>query len=193
MKKVVFPTSRGRALRVYQRKDVPVMKWRKAAKGKPEPTGSRLLKHGLTDEERLMRYSPEGTTPERMVFGWLRLHGFLFTYQEAVLGGRVPGGAVVDFVVYDKYPPIAIRIMSYWHKSAQAQINDAIQQEMLLDLGFYVGDVWENEINTIEKLERKMREILYGTPKFGGGGVWAADRRPVCPICGDPMCVRCSW
>jgi len=145
--------------------DTPILKWRRAPKGRPEPRGTRLRKYGLTPEQRLAQYAPEGTTPERMVFGWLKTHNFIFDFQQPVLGGRVPGGAVVDFFVYDLHPPRILRIMSYWHKPLAVQWADEIQRETLLDLGFIVEDIEEWEINTYEKLDSKMREVLYGAPR----------------------------
>jgi len=147
----------------------------------------------MTLEEMYASMAPEGTTPERLVYGWLRKHGFLFTYQEPIAGGRVPGGAIIDFVIYEKDPPIVIRIMSYWHEAAETKWSDDIQLSMLTEAGFYVEDVWEWEINTLPKVDRKMREILFGAPKFGqvGAGMPAGD--VTCPICHDPCCVRCVW
>ncbi len=186
---VKFPT-RGEAFEAYNSASSPVLKLpRRSAMGYV-PKGTRLRKYSLTPEEQLMRYAPEGTAPERLVFGWLVVHQFTFTFQEAVAGGRaIPGGAVVDFVIYDKIPPIALRVMSYWHEPATQQVADAIQAEMLMEYGYRVEDVWEWEINTYEKVSGKMMEILYGTPKFGTTGVVATYK---CPYCGDPNCVKCE-
>ena len=157
-----FPTSKGEALKAYASSSVPVLKWRKASKTKPGPTGSKLPKVGLTEAEKLLQISGEGTIPERMLYGWLVRHNIEFSYQESVLGGRNPGGAVLDFVIYDSAVPIVIRVQSYWHMGAAAQWADDIQMENLLDLGYRVEDVDEGDLNTPEKVDKTMRGVLYG-------------------------------
>lgn len=136
-----------------------------------------------------MQYAPEGTAPERLVFGWLKRHHFMFEYQTPLMGGRVPGGAIVDFIIYDKSPPIVIRVQSYWHEAAVVRWNDQIQRDGLEALGYVVEDVWEREINTVERVDSKMRQIIFGAPKFTTGG--APAPREVCPFCGAPECVYC--
>jgi hypothetical protein len=163
---VAFPRNRGNALDVFRSSKVPRIKWRRATKGSNIPRGTALRGYGLTQEEKLLQYAPEGTGPERLVYGWLKTHDFLFTFQESILGGRAPGGAILDFVVYDKQPPVVIRIMSYWHDAAPVAMADSIQAEALLEMGYTVEDVWERDINTVAKVNRKMQEILFGAPKY---------------------------
>jgi hypothetical protein len=151
------------------KRTVPQMVWRRAASGSPIPTGVRLGKIGETPEQAYARYAPATakSLPERILYGWLTIHKVLFDYQTSVLGGRaVPGGAVLDFVVYDKPTPIAIRVMSYWHKTTEW--GDEIQRQAVEELGYTVVDVDEWEINDLTKLEGKMREILFGAPKTQG-------------------------
>ena len=165
---VKFETSVKAVVRELEEKaKLPHIHTRKAAKGKREPRGTRIRKYGLTPEERYMLLAPEGTAPERLLFGWLKRHGFMFSFQQPVMGGRSPGGAVVDFIIYDKYPPIALRVMSYWHTSLAAQWHDELQRERLIEVGYQVEDVWEYDINTVSKLDKTMRRILYGTPALG--------------------------
>lgn len=186
---VKFPKNVSGALASFNSK-LPRLRYRRARKGKPEPRGTRIAKYALTPEERLAGLAPEGSTPERMLFGWLVKHRFSFTYQEPVMGGRAPGGAIIDFVIYDKQPPIAIRIQSYWHKGLDVRWMDDIQAAALLELGFQVEDVWEYEINTVNRLDRKMRTILFGAPKFGSvAGITEFN----CPYCDAPECQRVEW
>lgn len=104
---------------------------------------------------------PEASGPERKVFGWLVLNGFQFRFQKPFMGGRsYPGGAIIDFVIYDFNPPIALRIQSYWHESAPARAFDAEQAAALMDFGYIVKDIWEWEIATLDMLNDKMIEIL---------------------------------
>jgi hypothetical protein len=148
---------------------IPQMKLRRTPKGPPISTGVRLQKIGETTEERYSKYAPATakSRPEKILYGWLVVHGAMFEYQVSVLGGRsIPGGAVLDFVVYDKPIPIVIRVMSYWHKTTEW--SDEIQKQSVEELGYSVVDVDEWEINNTPRLEAKMREILYGAPKAQG-------------------------
>jgi hypothetical protein len=151
---------------------VPSLYHRRASIGAPANKGtSNIWKYGLTPEEELARIAPAdaGSNPERILYGWLVKHNITFTYQEPILGGRMPGGAVLDFVLYDMNPPIIIRVMSYWHESPDQRLADDIQLGNLLDLGYNVEDIWEWEINTVEKVNNKMREVLYGINRRRGG------------------------
>jgi len=189
---ITFPKSPSDAL---QRMDVgvPRIKWRHPAKGEAEPTGRRLSKYGLTEEEKLMQYAPEGSAPERLVFGWLVRNDIIFQYQVSVAGGRaIPGGAVLDFVIYEKDPPIVLRIQSYWHESASMQWADEIQMEMLTEIGFRVEDVYESEVNTVARVDQTMREILFGAPRPVGIAARGAEPKERCPYCTYPDCVRCD-
>jgi len=172
----------------FESDSVPRIRPTRYAKGRPIPLGTRLRKYGLTPEETYAQYAPEGTTPERILFGWLRQHGFTFAFQSPLMGGRaVPGGAIVDFIIYDKFPPLIIRIMSYWHESVDAKWRDQIQLAGLTELGYRVEDVWEYEINTVKKVDQKMRTVLFGAPKWGTNAP-TLGTPAVCPRCGDPDC-----
>lgn len=184
-----LPTANAVLRRMERESGIPALRWPKAKKGPKEPRGTRLRRYGLTPEERYMQYAPEGTSPERLLFGWLMRHDFMFEFQAPLMGGRTPGGAVVDFIIYDKQPPIILRIMSYWHESASAQWNDQIQRDALETLGYQVEDVWEREINTVEDVDETMRHILFGAPKFGTVAPMVETKRK-CPYCNDPNCVR---
>jgi hypothetical protein len=147
---------------------LPVLKYKKYPKGKPLPYGKGLMGPPLgSPEESLAALGPsKASLPERMVYGWLIRHKVIFDYQSPVLGGKVAGGAVLDFVLHDRVDPIVIRIQSYWHTGASNMFADAIQLSSLQELKYTVEDVWEWEINTVSRLDNKMRQILYGAPKF---------------------------
>lgn len=165
-----FPRNVSQAKKIWRRtnRKLPVIKHRWATKGKPAAIG-RVWKIGMTPEEELMRIAPDGSAPERILYGWLVVNQVPFTFQEPVLGGRVPGGAVIDFVLYASMPPIAIRVQSYWHTKADQIMHDEVQLAILIELGYSVEDVWEYEINTIDKVQNKMTEILYGSFRRVGG------------------------
>ena len=193
MKPVQFPPNWTTIVKGFPVK-LPRLRTKKAAKGRLATFGTRLTQYGATLEEQYIALAPaEGTTPEKLVYGWLIKHNFLFGFQETVAGGRVPGGAIIDFLIYDKVPNIAIRVMSYWHASAEAQWADAVQEEMLTEAGMQVEDLWDYDLNTLPKVDQKMREVLFGAPKNYGGAPATSTFGERCPICGDPMCTRCSW
>ena len=167
---------------------VPRPKLKRPSKGDPIPTRSRLTQWGKTAEEKLMELAPEGSQPERMVYGWLIRHGVPFEFQVPLMGGRVPGGAIVDFVLHLRETPLIIRIMGYWHDMPGQKTNDELQRDALEQVGWRIEDIWEYEINTEQKVRDKMVEILYGHPKPTGLGNGVKTERAVCPRCGDPDC-----
>lgn len=187
---ITFPTSRYEALEEYETSGVPTLKWRRATKGKSEPLGTRLRKYGLTPEEQLMQYAPGGSKPERMVFGWLLRHKFIFEFQVSVLGGRAPGGAVIDFVIYDKVPAIALRVQSFWHAPPEVKWADDIQAQNLTEMGYQVEDVWESDVNTIDRVDATMQHIMFGAPKMGTVAEISEEK---CPYCEDTSCGRYNF
>lgn len=148
----------------------PVLNIKPASLGDSIPTGKKLfIKHGETPEEALAKIAPveAKSMPERLLYGWLIKHHISFAYQTNVAGGRaVPGGAVLDFVIYEKAAPMVIRLQSYWHKGAENVYADDIQLNMLQQMGFVVVDIYDYEINSTPKLDNKMRQILFGAPKW---------------------------
>ncbi len=134
----------------------------------------------------------QASLPERRVYGWLIRHRIDFEYQASLLGGRKPGGAVVDFIVALRQPPLVLRIMSYWHTSPTSKVFDDKQAQEIEDLGYQVEDVWEYELNTPDATNHTMMRILYGMPKPSGGLVGSRPSEEVCPYCGRAGCFQCS-
>lgn len=79
--------------------------------------------------------------PEGPANGW--------AYQDAQAGGRsMPGGSIVDFVVFDRVPRLAIRIQTErFHQTlgSRKQAEDAEQQVILENLGFEVYNTWSQD------------------------------------------------
>lgn len=170
---------------------IPRLKLKRHPRGRYIPMGSRLKKYGRTPEEELMA-DIEGSKPERLIYGWLKRHNIPFKYQQPLLGGRVPGGAVVDFILHLRAKPLIIRVMGYYHHDPLQAINDDLQRNALESIGWEVKDVWDYEVNTEKKVQNKMLEILFGMPEFVSVSGGPADRRTECPYCEDPFCVRCD-
>ena len=156
-----------------------------------------IRKYGLSRLEAYARKSPgDASLPERLVYAWLMKNEIPFSYQYALMGGHVPGGAIVDFVIRLRNPSVILRIMGYYwhHKSPATQINDDLQLESLEDLGYIVEDIWDYEVNTLKKLFAKMNSVIYGMHRFTGLKAVPAVSYGfgICTRCGDLACVRHS-
>ena len=107
------------------------------------------------------------TLPERIVYKKLTqmLHGtHKFLFQREELGGRnFIGGFIIDFLVLDRQPYLAIEVLGdYWHqayeKAADLEREMAVKRE-----GYIYHEIWESEIYiSDEYLENKLNVILEG-------------------------------
>jgi len=102
------------------------------------------------------------TLPEKLVYQWLTKRGILFQFQTSLLGGRLErGGAVTDFLLYDRVPQLVIRVQgSYWHKDIDRKADDQLQKERLINEGYAVVDAWEEDI--YQRLNGTMSLALIG-------------------------------
>lgn len=132
-------------------------------------TGTRLIPLGETLREAMMAGPVDAPASERIIYGWLLRFGIPFDYQVPVMGGRaVPGGAVVDFLIYITTPPTVLRVMSYWHTDPAQREIDALQKAVLEeDFQFRVVDIWEWETMDWEFLSRRMRELIFTNATTG--------------------------
>ena len=127
------------------------------------PRGTRLARVGLTEREALSAGPFEASAAERAVYGWLQRHNIPFAFQVPVMGGRlIPGGAVLDFVIYLSYPPLVIRVQSYWHTDPAQVELDALQKAVLEREGFRVEDIWEWETMDYIQMSRRLFELIFG-------------------------------
>ncbi len=97
--------------------------------------------------------------PEIMVHQWLMARGEGFVYQFGLMGGRTQrGGAVGDFLLYQRHPPLVIRVQSeHWHPDP---LREEEQRLALQAEGYGVVDVWEEEI--LHSVETAMTAALAG-------------------------------
>lgn len=93
---------------------------------------------------------PNGTLPERIMFKALSTvmqgdHNFIF--QRDVGGGRnFIGGFVIDFLIIDRTPNIAIETLgSFWHQAAN-RFADEERALAVISRGFKYHEVWDYEI-----------------------------------------------
>lgn len=72
-----------------------------------------------------------------------------WAYQVGANGGRRSGGAIIDFVVWDQEPRLAVRAQgSRYHVSTtrRNQMYDERSKRMLERLGYKVIDIWEDYV-----------------------------------------------
>lgn len=188
---VVFPKTAIEAVDLFG--DVRPRLRRKGSVLLSEATHKRLPLVGHTPEEILEQYAPEGfklSHPEKRVFGWLVRHGIVFDWQVQLMGGRIPGGAIVDFVVYTQFPPIILRIQSYWHEATSTRVEDDLQRVALENMGYQVEDVWEYDLQTEDEVHWTLTQVIYGWARPGGGMV-IREYQDTCPYCNYRDCVKC--
>lgn len=103
--------------------------------------------------------------PEKKVANWLLNRKVPFDVQEPMLGGRTElGGLVVDFVITDRM--IIIRVQgTYWHRTLEANARDELGRENLVQLGYAVVDVWEDNLSD-DEIELTMTKALRGEERF---------------------------
>lgn len=107
-----------------------------------------------------------GSYPEYLVWKWLRDKGYQpgvdFQFQSSYFGGRMDlGGLVADFVIDALTPPLIIRVQGeYWHQLPGRRARDFYEMVQLIEHGFQVVDVWEDDLRT--RLDFAMNQALKG-------------------------------
>jgi len=105
---------------------------------------------------KLVLAGMDASLPEMCAYDWLQSRHFTFSMEDVMLGGRrEPGGAVVDFLIYDITPAgyYIWRVMGdYWHGGLERSSKDEIQKVRLeaMKIGgipiVAVVDLWESRI-----------------------------------------------
>jgi len=97
---------------------------------------------------------------EKKVWDWLVKNKIPFDTEQTMLApAREMGGAIVDFVLPNN---IILRVMgSYYHSGLEAKARDDFGKERLLNLGYIVVDLHEENL-TDEKIENTMQLALNG-------------------------------
>lgn len=135
----------------------------------------------LTQGKDLKRKEPEMKGPFRVLgrkasdieyrtyqtllkLGW----GHEIEFQVDVLGGRMPGGAVLDYVVWTYGGPVILEVNGdYWHSRGEQMIQEDLQRRSEIaavwDRPFYFYMLTSGELESDEK--------AYATllPKVGKG------------------------
>ncbi len=99
---------------------------------------------------------------EKKVWSWLDKKKIPFMPQEKFFGGVTElGGAVVDFVLTERY--IVIRVMgTHWHTGIEPEARDLIGREKLTEAGYQVVDVWDTDLDTPEQVEYTLNKAIRG-------------------------------
>ena len=98
---------------------------------------------------------------EKKVYNWLSKREIPFTTQEPMFGiAGEAGSAVIDFVLTERN--IVLRTMgSYWHSGTEAKARDAFGREQLVNKGYIVVDLWEENL-TDDKIQNTMELAIEG-------------------------------
>lgn len=97
---------------------------------------------------------------EKKVFNWLERNKIPFTTQEKMFGIAEIGSAVIDFILEGRN--IVLRTMgSYWHSGLESKARDEFGREQLINQGYIVVDLWEENLTDTE-LENTMTKAIEG-------------------------------
>ena len=101
------------------------------------------------------------STLEKKVYDWLSKREIPFNTQQPMFGvAGEAGSAVIDFVLTERN--IVLRTMgSYWHSGAEAKARDAFGREQLVNKGYIVVDLWEEDLAD-DKIQHTMELALEG-------------------------------
>ncbi len=108
----------------------------------------------------------KATAPEWRIAKALDRRGLKYRFRFSILGGRVAGGAEIDFYVYTAPLPTPIQINGdYWHRLSR-NYHDAMQQSKISSvLGSNANEIlviWEHDIPTADAAYRELRLSLGG-------------------------------
>ena len=97
---------------------------------------------------------------EKKVYNWLSKYKIPFTTQQKMFGIAEAGSATIDFILTERN--IVLRVMgSYWHSGLEAQARDRFGKEQLINRGYIVVDLQEEDL-TDENLENTMKAAIEG-------------------------------
>ena len=98
---------------------------------------------------------------EKKVYLWLTKYEIPFSTQQRMFGtaGEL-GSATVDFILTGRN--IALRIMgSFWHSSLESKARDEFGKEQLINKGYIVVDLWEENLAD-DKINHTMELAIEG-------------------------------
>ncbi len=127
------------------------------------------------EDRAIPKYILRGTLPERIVYRYLVefLHlqpdsAYGFDFQSSLDGGRLElGGIVADFLFESL--KLVLQVQGSTHFDFLRGQKDEEQTNILAAMGYYVENIWEDEIYDLYIFEDRMREI-FGLTSHGGGG-----------------------
>ena len=98
---------------------------------------------------------------EKKVHNWLTKNNIPFEMQKTMFGAHGElGSATVDFLISGRN--LALRVMgSYYHTSMEARARDEFGKEQLLNAGYQVVDLWEDDLAD-DKITHTLRLALEG-------------------------------
>ena len=107
-----------------------------------------------------------GTVPELVILGGLLERGFTssrsgfighsvhsFIFQSKLLGGRKPGGAVADFIVFNQHRTIAVRVDSIYHNPESPFGGAAATERDLVQAARLIGEPFIDRVVDVNRRE----------------------------------------
>lgn len=108
----------------------------------------------------------KATAPEWRVAQALNRRGIKYDFQKNVLGGRNPGGSVLDFYLYTAPLPTPMNVQGeYWHRlsrSYEDKLKEAQVNEMFGKATNRMVLVWERDLGSVDEAEVEL----------GKKGIW---------------------
>uniref|UniRef100_A0A6M3KTR4 Uncharacterized protein n=1 Tax=viral metagenome TaxID=1070528 RepID=A0A6M3KTR4_9ZZZZ len=103
-----------------------------------------------------------GSTEEWRVAVALERYKIDYSYQVPLFGGRLPGGQILDFVVYIPFPTPLQVFGKYWHST---QTSGAESLAVAALMRYYEREpiiIWDYEIPDQEEANKVVKERVKG-------------------------------
>jgi hypothetical protein len=107
------------------------------------PAAAQSSKNGLAVDPEPAPAMAFGSTYEQYFYEALVKRKKAFEYQVPFFGGRVRGGTIVDFMVYNPDPVLVYVDGARWHQENNRRFEDAMVRAKLVNMGYLVKVIGE--------------------------------------------------
>jgi hypothetical protein len=108
----------------------------------------------------------KATTPEWRIGKALDKMGLTYKFQYSILGGRNPGGQVLDYYIYTVPLPTPLNVNGdYWHrlnKSYRDNLKANQTNELFNNAANPLVIAWEHDLGSIDEAEATLKKLLGG-------------------------------
>lgn len=92
--------------------------------------------------------------------------GLKYKFQYSILGGRNPGGQILDYYIYTVPLPTPLNVQGeYWHRLAR-NYNDGLKKaqtnELFGNSAMPLVLVWERDLGSVDQAYQTMKQLLGG-------------------------------